>query len=126
MGCTVVERAGALNDGSALFTTRLRCGSRRRRRASLRARVGRAPLSGGKRPVPFRRTAGVAPAPPVRPGWRSALSRPPARSIDQRRTGEPPWTRTQHVSGLTGGQDDWLHESCPVRWPLAPAVLPSL
>jgi hypothetical protein len=24
--------------------------------------------------------------------------------------------------GLTGGQDDWLHESCPVRWPLAPAV----
>src|SRR5215211_9539534 len=98
MGCTVVERAGALNDGSVLFTTRLRCGSRRRRRASLRARVGRAPLSGGKRPVPFRRTAGVAPAPPVGPEWRSALSRPPARSIDRRRSGEPPWTRTQDIA----------------------------
>ena|SRR5215213_2873510 len=32
------------------------------------------------------------------------------------------WQQT----GLTGGSEYWLHNSCPVRSPLAPAVLPSL
>ena len=29
------------------------------------------------------------------------------------------------ASGLTRGPLPWLHNSCPARWPLAPAVLPS-
>ena len=75
-------------------------GSRLKRRASPRARAGPAPLSGGKRPVRFRHTAGVVPAPPAGPGWRSAPHLPPARSINWRRAREPPRTRTQNYGRM--------------------------
>src|SRR5215207_3239554 len=51
-----------------------------------------------KQHVRYRRRASAAPAPPAEPEWRSALYLPPARSIDRRRAGQPPWIRTQYLA----------------------------
>ena len=55
-------------------------------------------------------------------GARMAIRNPTSSCAIQRSVSaaELPWTRTQHISGLTGGQDDWLHESCPKAAPCPP------